>query len=89
MIDIETTGLSSINNDIIEVGAIRFEDWTPTAIFHSLVKPKKDIPEEITQKTGISNEMVSSSPKFSNIITTLNEFVGKNNIIGHNLPFDL
>ena len=89
VLDTETTGLSSANNEITEVSAIRFEDWTPVMVFHSLVKPQKAIPDEIIQKTGITNEMVSSAPTFSSIVPSLNEFIGKSNIVGHNLPFDL
>lgn len=89
VVDVETTGLSSIKNEIIEVSAIKFEDWTPVAKFQSLVKPKKEITAEITQITGITNEMVEGCPMFSSLIPALSEFVGKSSLVGYNLPFDL
>ena len=89
VVDVETTGLSSIKNEIIEISAIKFEDWTPVAKFQSLVKPKKEITAEITQITGITNEMVEGCPTFSSLIPSLNEFVGKSSLVGYNLPFDL
>lgn len=89
VIDVETTGLSSLKNELIEICAIKFEDWTPVEKFNSLIKPNKSIPEDITEITGISNEMVENAPTFSDLISHLNEFIGKNNIVGYNLPFDL
>lgn len=88
-IDIETTGLSHINDDITEISAIKFEYWEPVNIFSTLVNPKKYIPDKITKLTGITNDMVKNSPYIDEIIDDLMEFIGCNNIVGHNLEFDL
>ncbi len=89
VIDIETTGLSHIDNKITEVSAIKFEYWQPVITFATLINPKTYIPENITKLTGITNEMVKSSPVFSDILFDLTNFIGHNNIVGHNLEFDL
>lgn len=88
-IDTETTGLSAVNEDIIEVAAIRFEDWEPVELFQTLVNPQKHISGFITDINGINDAMVKDSPTFAQIIDCLAEFVGHANIVGHNLPFDL
>lgn len=88
-IDIETTGLSHINNNITEVSAIKFEYWQPVIIFSTLINPKQHIPDNITKLTGITNEMVKDSPVFGDIINDLINFIGDSNIVGHNLEFDL
>lgn len=46
-IDIETTGLSSERDEIIEIAAIRFEGGKVVAKFDSFVKPKKGVPKFI------------------------------------------
>ena len=89
VIDVETTGLKSMTDEIIEIGAIYFENWEPCLKFETLIKPSKKISSQITHLTGITNEMVSNSPAFYQIVQSLNEFVGKKNIVGHNLFFDL
>lgn len=89
VIDIETTGLSHIDNKITEVSAIKFEYWQPVIIFATLINPKTYIPENITKLTGITDEMVKNSPAFSDILFDLTNFIGSNNIVGHNLEFDL
>lgn len=89
VVDTETTGLSAGKDEIIEVAAILFNNWIPITKFESLLKPKKEIPQEITKLTGISNEMVSDSPAFYEILDSLYDFIGNYNIVGHNLKFDM
>ncbi len=89
VIDIETTGLKCGTSEIIEVAAIRFEHWIPTTKFETLIKPKKRIPFNITDLTGITNEMVADAPSFSSIVSSFLDFIDGYNIVGHNLPFDL
>lgn len=89
VIDTETTGLSSTKDNIIEIAAIKFEDWVPVEKFYTLLNPGKHIPEDATAINNITDTMVADSPKFSQIIDCLSSFIGKSNIVGHNLPFDL
>ncbi len=48
-IDVETTGLSPINNELIEISAIKYEGSKKIDTFSTLIKPKKVIPNEITR----------------------------------------
>lgn len=89
VIDTETTGLSSVRDNLVEVAAIRYEDWTPVEKFHTLINPGKHIPDAASEINNITDEMVADAPTFSQIIDSLDSFVGKSNIVGHNLPFDL
>lgn len=89
VIDTETTGLSSAKDSIIEIAAIKFDDWEPISKFHTLINPGRHIPEEASEINNITDDMVLNSPSFSQIINSLNYFIGDNNIVGHNLPFDL
>ena len=88
-IDTETTGLSSSRDRIIEVAAVRFEDWEPVEKFETLIDPNMEIPYDATKINGITDEMVKGAPLFDQIISSLTAFIGKSNLVGHNLPFDL
>lgn len=88
VIDIETTGLKSTSS-IIELSAVRFTNLHPTAIYSTLVKPKTKIPEKATSVNGITDEMVKDSPKIDELTISFMDFIGKSNIVGHNLEFDL
>lgn len=88
-IDTETTGLNCSSCEVIEIGAVRFRNWVPVKELDILIKPKNRIPYFITNLTGISNEMVKDQPCFCEIIDQFLDFVGEDDIVGHNLSFDL
>jgi len=88
VIDTETTGLK-VTNDIIEVSAIRYFEFEPIASFTTLVKPSKEIPEEATEINGITDEMVADAPTIKQVMPALIDFIGKSNLLGYNITFDL
>jgi energy-coupling factor transporter transmembrane protein EcfT len=62
VIDIETTGLNPVHDEIIEIGAVRVEGNVITDSFSTLCKPEKRITAEITSINGITNKMVAGAP---------------------------
>ena len=88
-VDIETTGLSKVNDRITEIGAVKFVDGKIAEEFSTLVNPGIDIPAKITQLTGIDNEKVANAPKFSEVMPQFLDFVGRLAICGHNVDFDI
>ncbi|QCX32275.1 PolC-type DNA polymerase III [Caloramator sp. E03] len=86
--DIETTGLNSNNDEIIEIGAVKIKNFTIVDTFSSLVKPKKEIKNEITKLTGISNEMVKDKPSIETVLPEFLNFVGNAPVVAHNAKFD-
>lgn len=87
-IDVETTGLSPVNNELIEISAIKYNGNKKIDTFSTLVKPKMPIPYRITEITGITNDMVRNSPQIEEVMPSLIEFVGDNPIVAHNANFD-
>jgi len=88
-LDIETTGLDSQNDRIIEIGAVRFSGSKIEEEFNSLINPGKNIPPFITQLTGITNAMVRGAPPIEEVIEQLAEFTKDAPVVGHNVKFDL
>lgn len=90
VIDTETTGIKIRGNDIIEVSAIKFNaEFAPVSAFSTLVNIKGDIPQEITDITHITKEMILDKPFFYQVKASFNEFISGCNIVGHNLEFDM
>lgn len=89
VIDTETTGLRARADEIIEVSAVKFENYTPVSYVDTLIKPKKPITEEITNINHIANEDVEHSPCISAVIPFLKDYLGSLPLVGHNLPFDI
>lgn len=88
-IDTETTGLKCGGNDIIEICAIKFLKFRPVEKFHTYLKPRKSIPESATAINGITDDMVCNAPKFSQIKSSLQDFIGDLPLVAHNAPFDI
>ena len=88
-LDIETTGFSSNRDDIIEIAALRVLDGKVIEKFDTLVNPEKEIPEKITNMTGITNEMVEDSPVIKEVMPVLVSFLGDYPVVAHNSDFDM
>ncbi len=87
-IDLETNGLDPKWDKILEIGAIRVCDGVETDTFHSLVNPRCQIQERVTELTGITGEMVEHAPVIGDIIGGLAEFCGELPLLGHHVIFD-
>lgn len=87
-LDIETTGLSPKKDYILEIGAVRVVDGREVEKYASFVNPGIPIPEFITGLTGITEEMVCSERKISEVMEEFLDFCGDSVILGHNIPFD-
>ena len=74
-VDIETTGLSPIFDEIIEIGAVKYQNGKPIDTFSSLIKPFEPIDEFITELTGITNEMLENAPSLPSVLPSFLEFI--------------
>ncbi|HPT84816.1 MAG TPA: PolC-type DNA polymerase III [Bacillota bacterium] len=87
--DIETTGLSSLKNHIIEIGAVKISGGEVKEVFGTYVNPGEHIPEEITALTGITDEMVKDAPSEAEAVRAFLEFAGGGILVAHNASFDI
>ena len=74
--DLETTGLSSVNDRITEVGAVILKNGKEIDRFQTLVDPERLLTPENIELTGITNEMLKGQPKIEEILPKFLEFVG-------------
>ena len=91
VLDIETTGLDSNTHEIIEIAAILVNrDSNNHQFWTTLVKPQKKIPVNITEITGITQEMVNKDGvSLEEAIIGFVNFVGDRRLVAYNAPFDL
>ncbi|UVI32537.1 PolC-type DNA polymerase III [Paenibacillus spongiae] len=87
--DIETTGLSVINNKIIELAGVKMKEGKEIGRFATFIDPHEDIPYHIQQLTNISNEMVKGAPELEPKLREFVEFVGDSILVAHNARFDM
>ena len=90
-LDTETTGLSfKDGHKIVEIACIETKDLIPTGnIFHKLINPKRDVPNEAFKIHGFSSEFLSNKETFDQIADDFLNFIKEKRIIIHNAPFDL
>lgn len=89
LVDIETTGLSPITDEIIEIGAIKVKQNKIVDKYNELIKVNRVISPFITNLTGITNEMLQTGKNPITVYKEFIDFIGENVIIGHNVNFDL
>ena len=90
-LDTETTGLSFRDGHrIVEIACIETKDLIPTnKIFHKLINPQRDVPEEAFKIHGFSGEFLKDKDTFDQIADELLSFINGKKIIIHNANFDL
>lgn len=103
VLDLETTGLSPSDDDIIEIGIIKVRDNEIVDTFSSLARPETTyidededgeeyeyyIDEFIAELTGITNEMLNEAPMLKEYLNTVLDFIGEDILVGHNVNFDI
>ena len=91
VLDIETTGFSPERDSIIEIAVIRCETRDGSAreqVLNELVRPSGNIPRQIRELTGITNEMVADADTIDRALPRVAAFVGDAPIVAHNAHFD-
>ena len=88
-LDLETTGLDSERDTILEIGAVRFRGDEVLDTFETFVNPGRSIPDHIQRLTGIQPRQVERAPAFPVIASDFAEFLGPHPVVGHNIQFDL
>ena len=90
VLDLETTGLDSSKNEILEVGALLVVDGEVIEEYSALILTLKEIDNEILNLTGLTQEQIEQEGKqLREVLPELKDFIGKRKIIGHNIFFDL
>ncbi len=86
--DFETTGLSVLYDRPTELGAVKISDGSIKETFSTLIDPRREIPPEVVEKTGITNEMVKGQPLFEDILPDFYKFTYGCGVVCHNIAFD-
>lgn len=88
-LDLETTGLNPERDAILEIGAVRFQGEETLDTWSSLVNPRRRIPQNVQQLTGITQEEADRAPSLSSLLESVRRFVGSAPLLGHSVGFDL
>lgn len=81
-LDTETTGL---RGEVCELAII---DLQGQVLINTLIKPTKPIPPDAADLHGITNEMVSESPTFKDLLPVLDPLLRGRTVLVYNVEFD-
>ena len=87
--DTETTGFNpGLHDSMIEIGAVKMKDGALLESFDELINPGVLIDSEITELTGITNNMVKDCPNEEEVTKKFKEWIGDLPLVAHNAKFD-
>ena len=89
--DLETTGLSPYDCEIIEIGAIKVNrDFGEHIAFQALVKPSIALPSKIIHLTSITQKMINKNGEdIKTVIPEFLDFIGDLRLVAYNARFDM
>lgn len=83
--DLETTGISTQADAIIEISAVKVRNHRIVDEFTTLVNPERPIPAVATAVNGITDDMVAEAPHLTEAIENFLAFIGEDVLVGHNI----
>lgn len=87
IVDIETTGFSPKDSEIIEIGAIKYRNGEILERFERQIFTPF-VPPKITEITGINAEMLENAPPIECVLRDFKVFLQDCVFMAHNLKFD-
>ncbi len=86
--DLETTGLSIVNDKIIEIGAVKVKNGQIIDRFQAFCDPEEKLIEFVSNLTNITDEMLKGQPKIEVVLKDFIEFAKDSVLVAHNASFD-
>lgn len=87
--DFETTGLNADSCEIIEIGAVKVTNGVCSETFQTLVNPNQKLSQEITNITGINDEMLVFAPTLDKVLPDFHKFCQGCVLSAYNIGFDI
>ncbi|MDY7228442.1 helicase C-terminal domain-containing protein [Hyalangium rubrum] len=87
-LDLETTGLDPRVDEVIELGALFFENGQEVRRIARLYSASRPLPITIRRLTGIDDTMLAGKPRFGSDLRELREALAGWTVVAHNAPFE-
>ena len=87
--DVETTGLSAIYNDLIQVAASKMYKGNIIAEFDEFINPGHPLSAFTTELTGITDDHVKNAKPLVQVLKEFQEFCKDTVLVAHNASFDV
>ncbi len=88
VVDLETTGTRPGINQIIEIGIVKIQNGEIFDTFQTFLNPGEEIPDFISQMTGIKNSDVEYAPLLPDVAPKILNLLSNTVFVAHNVAFD-
>ncbi|MBK8904651.1 MAG: WYL domain-containing protein [Anaerolineaceae bacterium] len=89
ILDTETTGLyPGLGHRVVEIAAIRLENWQEVAQVSTLIQPGRKIDPKASSVNGITDADLLGQPTFSQVADELLALLDGAVVVAHNAEFD-
>lgn len=88
IVDVETTGGYASQHRMTEIAIVVHDGVKEVCRYSTLLNPNRPIPPGIQALTGITPEMVSEAPQFSEVSQEIREVLAGHIFVAHNVNFD-
>lgn len=89
VVDTETTGLDLTKARVINIAAVKVQNFKIIDFYNTFINPEMVIPPESIKWHNITDEMVQDKPKVEEILPDFMKFVGTSVLVGHHVNFDI
>src|SRR5699024_9376613 len=87
--DVETTGLSSVYDTIIELAGVKIKEGEIVDRFESFANPHRPLPDKIIEITNITDDMLKDAPEVDTVLKQFYEWAEGCIFVAHNATFDI
>ena len=82
--DLETTGLQVTKDRIVQIAALKIHPNGKQEELNLIVNPEMEIPQEVIDIHGITNELALKAPTFRELAEEIKSFFGDSDLAGYN-----
>ena len=82
--DLETTGLQVTKDRIVQIAVIKINPDGLKEELNLIVNPEMEIPQEVIDIHGITNERAKECPTFKELAVQVATFIGNSDLVGFN-----
>lgn len=87
--DVETTGLSAVYDQIIELAAVKVKNGEVIERFERFVNPHHALSQTTVDLTGITDDQVENAPDIADVLKDFHAFTEDGILVAHNASFDM
>lgn len=87
--DVETTGLSAVHNDLIQIAASKMYKGNIVAQFDEFIDPGHPLSAFTTELTGITDNHVQGAKSLEEVLKSFKDFCRDSILVAHNASFDV